>query len=124
MAKLPLSRKHQEIWLGRSLALPKTKFFSGLILSMFNETCTNVAIMDALHLTEEAESCADEIKTINGYPGLRCGNAVFEACKLTLSGNDSSIPLDIGAMPWTIHTRMVFRIQLTSMYESRMYQIY
>jgi hypothetical protein len=30
-AKLPLSRKHREIWLGRSLALPKTVFFNGQI---------------------------------------------------------------------------------------------
>jgi len=33
-AKLPLSRKHREKRLGRSLALPKIKFFNGLLLQV------------------------------------------------------------------------------------------
>ena len=31
-AKLPLSRKHREIRLGRSLALPEIEFFNGLLV--------------------------------------------------------------------------------------------
>lgn len=82
--------------------------FSGIIPKS-NETCTNVAVMEALHLPGETEAGTGGTQPNKGFSGLPYVNAAFDLCRLTLAGKNSSMPLVIGAKTKHIHTRMIYR---------------